>query len=45
MKLSTHVTMIAGLKEKLVRQTWMLEEVVDKVLLVIIILQINMIVS
>ena len=38
---STHVTKIAGLEEKLVRQAGMLEEVVDKVLVVIIILQIN----
>ena len=42
---SSHVTKIAGLEEKLVRQAGMLEEVVDKVLVVIIILQMNMIIS
>ena len=42
---SSHVTKIAGLEEKLVRQAGMLEEVVDKVLVVIIILKINMISS
>ena len=42
---SSHVTKIAGLEEKLVRQAGMLEEVVDKVLVVIIILiQISMII-
>ena len=34
---STHVTKIEGLEERLARQAGMLEEVVDKVLLVIII--------
>ena len=42
---SSHVTKIADLEEKLVRQAGMLEEVVDKVLVVIIILQMNMIIS
>ena len=42
---SSHVTKIAGLEEKLVRQAGMLEEVVDKVLVVIIILKINMSIS
>ena len=41
---SNHVMKIEGLEEKLVRQAEMLGEVVDKVLFVIVILQINLII-